>query len=633
MQRPLRRLLQAIIWMAALAPPVVAVGYLLYANLLNPQVVQRITGNYDGLYWDAAQLQIAYARFESQLLMFADGIDRDLDKVRLRYEVLQSKLNVMKGSTLSVDSTPGLKRRQDADLAILAATISPFEAEIATLADNPERAVPMLMALDLHWTQVTDLALNRRFADVTEREAIRHDFIAKRRELFASGLVLLVLSAAAGVLLVMNGYRRTRLLHQQHAALEAEHQASRAAREASMAKDAFLGMISHELRTPLHAIVSSIELLGFNSHSEADRKVIQRLETAARQLEAQMKDLTDYARLGAGKLELRQEEFEPRELLQSIVDENEQAARSRGLVFEHAWVGPQRLVVADPHRIRQIASNLVTNAIRYTERGKVRLEFWLQAPARDARPLSDDETGLRPAGGDTLVIVVGDTGPGVAADQIPLIFKEFTQLDTSRSRRYEGAGMGLAIVRGLVELFGGTIETQSRVGKGTTFTVRIPVTPVGPPAPAAVAEAAQPARAVPQVLVVDDNPLVRDSLCEMVAHMGYRALAAGDADSALALLAREACDVVLLDLHMPGRDGYDFVAGLETAQDVLARPRVIAVSADVAGIAALVDHVGHGGKTLGGEGAPFFDWLTKPVHYEVLRAALQRALSVPRAAA
>jgi len=622
----MRRLLQALIWMAALAPPVVAVGYLLYANLLNPQVVQRIAGNYDGLYWDAAQLQIAYARFESQLLMFADGIDRDLDKVRLRYEVLQSKLNVMKGSTQSLDAAHGLRKRQDADLAILDATISPFEAEIAMLEDNPGRAVPMLMALDLHWTQVTDLALNRRFADVTEREAIRHDFIAKRRELFASGLVLLVLSAAAGVLLVMNGYRRTRLLHQQRAALEAEHQASRAAREASMAKDAFLGMISHELRTPLHAIVSSIELLGFNSHSEADRKVIQRLEIAARQLEAQMKDLTDYARLGAGKLELRQEEFEPRELLQSIVDENEQAARSRGLEFEHAWVGPERPVVADPHRIRQIANNLVTNAIRYTERGKVRLEFWLQAPARVARPPQGEDGAASPAGGDMLVIVVGDTGPGVATEQIPLIFKEFTQLDTSRSRRYEGAGMGLAIVRGLVELFGGTIETQSQVGKGTTFTVRIPVTAVEPPAPAAVAEAALPAHALPQVLVVDDNPLVRDSLCEMVAHMGYSALAAGDTDSALSLLANVACDVVLLDLHMPGRDGYDFVAGLDAARGGLAQPRVIAVSADVAGLAALPD------DTPGSEATPFFDRLTKPVHYEVLRAALQRALSAPRAA-
>ncbi|WP_224044931.1 ATP-binding response regulator [Paraburkholderia unamae] len=627
MRRPWRRLVQVLIWVAALAPPVVAVGYLLYANLLNPQVVQRITGNYDGLYWDAAQLQIAYARFESQLLIYSDGIDRDLDKVRLRYEVLQSKLNVMKGSTQSLDGQPGLGKRQEADLAILYATISPFEAEISTLAEDHSRAVPMLKALDAHWTQVTDLALNRRFADVTEREAIRRDFIAKRRELFAAGLVLLVLSAAAGVLLVMNGYRRTRLLHQQHAALEAEHQASRAAREASMAKDAFLGMISHELRTPLHAIVSSIELLGFNSHSEGDRKVIHRLEAAARQLEAQMKDLTDYARLGAGKLELRQEEFEPRELLQSIVDEHEQAARARGLAFEHAWLGPDRSVLADPHRIRQIASNLVTNAIRYTERGKVRLEFSLEVGA----------SALEPAGTETLVIAVSDTGPGVAAEKIPLIFKEFTQLDASRSRRYEGAGMGLAIVRGLVDLFGGRIVTQSRVGKGTTFIVRIPVTPVEPPAAPAAPAAALSTQPPPRVLVVDDNPLVRDSLCEMVAHMGYSPLAAGDADRALALVETEPCDVVLLDLHMPGRDGYAFMAGLEARRGVLVPPRVIAVSADVAGLAALGGAcdgkgVGESGKRHG-EAAPFFDRLTKPVHYEVLRAALQRALTAPREAA
>lgn len=612
MHRPLRRFLHVLIWIVALAPPVMAVGYLLYANLLNPKVVQRLTGNYDGLYWDAAQMQIAYARFESQLLIYADGIDRDLDKVRLRYELLQSKLNVMKGSTRTLAGMPDLMQRQQADLAVIDATIAPFDAQIATLAENPERAVPMLTALDTHWTDVTDLALNRRFADVTEREAIRRDFIAKRRELFAAGLVLLMLSAAAAVLLVMNGYRRTRLIRQQHAALEAEHQASRAAREASMAKDAFLGMISHELRTPLHAIVSSIELLGFNSHSEADRKVIQRLETAARQLEAQMKDLTDYARLGAGKLELRQEEFCPRELLQSIVDENEQAARARGLAFDHAWRGLQRCVVADPHRIRQIANNLVTNAIRYTERGSVRIEF-----------AASDEGAH---GAQALAISVSDTGPGVSAAQIPLIFKEFTQLDSSRARRYEGAGMGLAIVRGLVDLFGGTIETDSRVGEGTTFTVTIPVTAVPPPVAETLAPPVREESVPPQVLVVDDNPLVRESLCEMVAHMGYAALAASDADGALASLDATPCDVVLLDLHMPGRDGYAFVAGLDARAGAQARkrPRVIAVSADVTALSPSAQRENRAEN-------PFFDALPKPVHYEVLRAALQRAFNAPHA--
>jgi two-component system, sensor histidine kinase len=617
--RPLRRFLHVLIWVVALAPPVMAVGYLLYANLLNPNVVQRLTGNYDGLYWDAAQMQIAYARFESQLLIYADGIDRDVDKVRLRYELLQSKLNVMKGSTHTLASKPGLMMRQQADLHAIDLAIAPFDAEIATLADNPERAVPMLVALDTHWTQVTDLALSRRFADVTEREGIRRDFIAKRRELFAAGLVLLMLSAAAAVLLVMNGYRRTRLIRQQHAALEAEHQASRAAREASMAKDAFLGMISHELRTPLHAIVSSIELLGFNSHSEADRKVIQRLDTAARQLEAQMKDLTDYARLGAGKLELRMEAFEPCDLLQSIVEENEQAARARGLAFEHACRGPHLQLVADPHRIRQIANNLVTNAIRYTEQGSVAIEFIWGAAAPDGLDAGRADAPLA----QTLAIIVSDTGPGVSAAQIPLIFKEFTQLDTSRSRRYEGAGMGLAIVRGLVDLFGGTIKTDSRVGQGTTFTVTIPVATVAVPAGVAPPPCLRDEAAPPQVLVVDDNALVRESLCEMVAHMGYAALAAADADSALARLDETRCDVVLLDLHMPGRDGYAFLEGLEArgGAGFGGRPRVIAVSADVAALA---------GAAADSEN-PFFDMLPKPVHYEVLRTALQRALDTARA--
>lgn len=606
MRGPLRRFVFVLVWFIALLPPVAGVGYLLYANLLDPRVVQRLGGAYDGLYWDAAQLQIAYARFESQLLLYADGVDRDLERVRLRYALLQSKLNIVKGSTRELRGLPGLNQRQQADLAALDAAISEFESQLPALEEEPWRAVPMVESMREHWSELTDLALNRRFADVTEREAIRRDFITKRRELFAAGIVLLVLSSAAAVLLVMNGYRRSRLISQQRALLEAEHQASRAAREASTAKDAFLGMISHELRTPLHAIVSSIELLGFKSHSEADRKVIQRLETAARQLEAQMKDLTDYARLGAGKLELREEPFDPRELLQSIVDENEAAATARGLAFEHSWRGSGQQVIADPHRIRQIANNLVTNAIRYTEHGRVRIEFVL--------------------GAQSLSIVVSDTGPGVEPSQIPLIFKEFTQLDASRSRRYEGAGMGLAIVRGLVDLFGGVIQTDSRVGEGTTFTVTVPVVPIVPIVPVTATQtdaAAQPASDAserPQVLVVDDNPLVRDSLCEMLAHMGCASIAAGDVGSALALVATRRCDLVLLDLHMPGRDGYAFMAGLDAGGLAGPRPPVIAVSADVAALAER------------GGGNPFFDCLAKPVHYEVLRAALQRALSASRAA-
>ncbi|SEE78216.1 Signal transduction histidine kinase [Burkholderia sp. WP9] len=600
MRRPWRRVLYVLIWLTALAAPAGAIGYLLYANLLNPRTTEQLTGTYDGFYWDAAQLQITYARFENQLLLYQSGVDDDYQRLMLRYQLLQSKLHVLAGSTRRLTTQLSLLQRQLDEIHSLDLLLGGIEPEIDALPKDRSQANRIVAQLRQHWNEVNDLALSRRFADVADREAMNRDFIDKRRMLFAGGLVLLLLSAAATLLLVLNGRRRTRLMRQQHAALEAEHQASRAAREASHAKDAFLGMISHELRTPLHAIVSSIELLGFNYHSEADRKVIQRLDTAARHLEAQMKDLTDYARLGAGKLELRHEHFEPRELLASIVDEHAMSAAARGLRLESEASGMSGLVDSDPHRIRQIVNNLVTNAIRYTETGTVRVQL-RQRPA-------------------LLMFVVSDTGPGVPHAQIPLIFQEFTQLDASRTRRFEGAGMGLTIVQGLVKLFGGTVEVASKVGEGTTFTVTIPVTSVAAAEPPDVTANAEPGGARPCVLIVDDNRLIRESLSEMVAYMGFDAHAVANADDALAWLDARRCDVVLLDLHMPERDGYTFLADFAARGGPSAGVPVIVVSA----------YAPDGDNDADAGSRPFVEALLKPVHYEQLRSALQRALASRR---
>lgn len=600
-RRPWRRVLYVLIWLTALAAPAGAIGYLLYANLLNPHTTEQLTGTYDGFYWDAAQLQIAYARFENQLLLYQSGVDDDYQRLMLRDQLLQSKLHVMAGSTRRLTTQPALLQRQLDAIQSLDHLLVGIQPEVDALPNDRSRANQIVMALRQHWDEVNDLALSRRFADVADREAMNRDFIDKRRMLFAGGMLLLLLSAAATMLLVLNGRRRTRLMHQQQAALDAEHQASRAAREASLAKDAFLGMISHELRTPLHAIVSSIELLGFNYHSEADRKVIQRLETAGRHLEAQMRDLTDYARLGAGKLELRHEHFEPRELLASIVDEHVMSAAARGLKLESEMSGMRGFVDSDPHRIRQIVNNLVTNAIRYTETGTVCVHL-KQRPA-------------------VLIFVVSDTGPGVPPAQVPLIFQEFTQLDASRTRRFEGAGMGLAIVQGLVKLFGGAVDVASKVGEGTTFTVTIPVRPVAASEPPHVVAHAEPGGVRPCVLIVDDNRLIRESLSEMVAHMGFDAQAVANADDALAWLDAGHCDVVLLDLHMPQRDGYTFLADFAARGGPSSGAQVIVVSAYAPGTGAAE------GADAGTGSQPFFEALLKPVHYEELRVALQRALA------
>ncbi|MDE1182501.1 ATP-binding protein [Paraburkholderia sp.] len=601
-QRSLRRVLFIAIWIVALAAPLGSIGYLLFVNPLNPLnplnvLKEPVESPGAGLYWDAAQMEIAYDRFENQMLMYRSGVDADYPKLLDRYRTLLAKLDALADVSRGQTTQPALLARQQGEIDTLGQMLDRFAAPLDAMQRDPSRADPLIATLRDNWADVDALASDRRFVDVADRAALNRDFDSKRRILSIAGLLLTVLSAAAALLLALNGRGRSRLIRQQRAALDAEHQASRAAREASLAKDAFLGMVSHELRTPLHAIVSSIELLNLNLHAEADRKVIRRLDAGARQLEAQMRDLTDYARLGAGKLELRHEVFEPRELLASIVDEHSPAARARGLSLESVCSGSAGLVESDPHRIRQIVNNLVTNAIRYTESGSVRVQMEQQRNA--------------------LIVVVRDTGPGLSRDQIPRIFQEFTQLDAPHARRTDGAGMGLAIVQGLLGLFGGSVAVESKMGEGTAFTVTIPVT-TAPVAEIRATDAPDGPRA--RVLIIDDDAPVRASLSEMITHMGSDAVAFSDTDTALAWLNANQCDVVLVDLHMPKRDGIGFVAAFRERVDATSVP-VIAISADSP------DPLTEGGK--GARSAnPFFERLVKPVHYDELCYVVMRALAV-----
>ena len=596
---PLRRFKVALLLAAAIAPPLAGVGYVLYSGLLADQTTQQQLGlPYDGFYWDGAQFQIAYGRFANQVLLYRSGIDADTEEIQLRYEVLESKLAIVTASTSMLSDRGSLRNRQQEILRQLDAALESIEPDIGALSTDRTRTLKIIGVLRQNQDAVNELANGRRVVDVAERDYIVNDFVSKRRYLFAGGMLLALLSMVATAMLLLNGYRRSRLIHQQRAALEAQHQATRAAREASQAKDAFLGMISHELRTPLHAIVSSVELLELNLHSEADRKIIQRLETGARHLEAQMRDLTDFARLGAGKLELRLTVFDPMELLDSIVDANTPAATARGLVLRGQFIGEAGLIESDQHRLRQIVTNLVTNAIKYTDAGSIDVRF---------------ERSL-----ERLDISVIDTGPGIPREQLPLIFKEFTQLDSSTTRRFDGAGMGLAVVRGLVELLGGVVNVSSDIGQGAAFRVSLPAAPVARMPERERAPADLPPLKKARVLVIDDHHSIRESLTEMLAHLGYASVAMPDVDSALAWLENNEADVILADLHMPGKDGYSFVNEYRARRASGASVPVIAVSAYAP------DLVDPSAAIL------FFDYLLKPVRYEVLKSALSRALSATR---
>ncbi|GJH11050.1 response regulator [Caballeronia novacaledonica] len=590
-----RRLWYAALIALAVAPPIGAVGYMLYSGLIARET-HRLVVPYD-VYWDAAQFQLAYERFENQVLLYRNGIDEDADGVRASYRLLRARLKQVSESTGLSDGHEALLNRQREIQRQLQTALDSIQADVEGLQAEHQHTLRVIGVLRQNAPAVAELASGRRLMDVAEREAIVRDFDAKRRYLIYGGILLGLLSAAATVLLLLNGYRRTRLIEQQRAALTAEHQATRAAREAGVAKDTFLGMISHELRTPLHAIVSSVELLGLNARGDTDRKIMQRLESGARHLEAQMRDLTDYARLGAGKLELRMSVFDPGELLDSIVDANTPAATAKGLELRGDYAGEREPIESDPHRVRQIVTNLVTNAIKYTESGSIDVHF-----ARTEERLD---------------ISVIDTGPGISREQLPLIFQEFTQLDSSSTRRFDGAGMGLAVVRGLVGLLGGKIEVSSEVGQGAAFRVSVPAVsaerlPGGEP------EADAPELRKSRVLVIDDHESIRDSLIEMLTHLGYYAVALPDVDSALAWLRANDADVILADLHMPGKDGYSFANEYRARSAPGASVPIIAVSAYAP---ELVDP---------SAAVLFFDYLLKPVRYEVLKGAVHRAVTVRR---
>jgi two-component system, sensor histidine kinase len=593
-----RRIWYAALIAIAIAPPIGAVAYMLYTGLLVKQTPLQGVVSYDSFYWDAAQMEIAYGRLANQVLLYRGGIDSEADEVRLRYEILESKLNIVAASTQMLVGHEALRNRQEEILRQLSNALSSISSDVDTIDQDPQRTLRITGVLRQNLSAVTELSNGRRMVDVAERESIVRDFEAKRRYLIYGGILLALLSAAATTLLLLNGYRRTRLIEQQRAALEAEHQATRAAREASVAKDTFLGMISHELRTPLHAIVSSVELLGLNLREDADRRIIQRLETGARHLEAQMRDLTDYARIGAGKLELRLTVFDPLELLDSIVDANTPAATAKGLELRGEFLGRRGPIETDQHRLRQIVTNLVTNGIKYTDAGSIDVRF----ERSEAR----------------LDISVIDTGPGIAREQMPFIFQEFTQLDSSSTRRFDGAGMGLAVVRGLVDLLGGRIEVSSEVGQGAAFRVSLPAVSVE----SLPERREQPAVTEPfrksRVLVIDDHESIRESLSEMLTHLGYSVIAMGEVDSALAWLGSNEADVILADLHMPGKDGYSFAQEYRARLAPGASVPIIAVSAYAP---ELVDP---------GAAILFFDYLLKPVRYEVLKGAVARAVSVTR---
>jgi signal transduction histidine kinase/ActR/RegA family two-component response regulator len=330
---------------------------------------------------------------------------------------------------------------------------------------------------------------------------------------------------------------------------EAEQKARIQAEEANRTKDEFLATVSHELRTPLNAIVGWCGMLrsGRLDQPTIDRaiEIIDRNAKVQAQL---IEDILDVSRIITGKLGLDVRPVELAQIVEAAVDSVRLAAEAKGIRVQSLLDPRTGPVAGDPNRLQQIVWNLLSNAVKFTAKGG---QVQIQLRAIDAR----------------VEIIVSDTGQGISNEFLPYVFDQFRQADSATTRRFGGLGLGLAIVRHLVELHGGTIHAESAgIGQGATFTVRLPVMigtePTNEPGEYATAGQSADARLSLRglrVLAVDDEADARELLAAMLSKCDVQVKVTASASEALEVLADWQPDVLISDIEMPDIDGYSLI--------------------------------------------------------------------------
>jgi len=320
------------------------------------------------------------------------------------------------------------------------------------------------------------------------------------------------------------------------------------AEAASRAKSAFLANTSHEIRTPLNGLVGLARLARQPGLDAARReRYLQQIDDSAQALSGVISDILDLSKIEAGKLRLEATDFDLHALLESIEQGYGALAEARALTLEMA-VRPNvpRRVRADPVRLRQVLSNYLSNALKFTERGGVRIE-------------------VRPIDGRRLRFEVQDSGPGITAEVQARLFTPFTQADDSTTRRFGGTGLGLSICRELAQLMGGEVGVDSRPGQGSRFWAELPMpasTEAAPvPAFGALSECSGPLAGL-QVLIAEDNPVNMLIAVALLEQWGITVAQASNGEQAVAAVDAQAdaampFDLVLMDVQMPVLGGYE----------------------------------------------------------------------------
>lgn len=334
----------------------------------------------------------------------------------------------------------------------------------------------------------------------------------------------------------------------------------------SRARAALLAAVSHEFRTPMNAVIGLSELVLDTPLSADNQHHVRTIHDSARALLALLEEILDFAKIDADRIDLSPAPFDLRRLAASVVDMLRPAAGARSLSLS-LDVSPSvpAALVGDDARLRQVLVNLVSNGIKFTERGRVELRVAARALGGD-----DHEICFR----------VEDTGIGMSADAMARLFRPFEQGDQGIARRYGGAGLGLAISKKIVTAMGGDIHVESAPARGSvfSFTLRLAATA---PLPEVAPAAERAARAPLAILVVDDHPINRDVARAKLHRLGYALDLASDGPEAILAVSKKSYDVVLMDLSMPGMSGIEATKRILEGLAGREAPHVIAMTASV----------------------------------------------------